>query len=70
MKAAQFWVEIVCWKCSNHCYGQWVTGGRIPIKVFRQEAKDRKWRETTSGEFECPPCTKEWMKELGLEVQP
>ncbi len=66
MNAAHIWCEIICWQCNAQCYGRWVFGSSIPVSEFRLEAKERKWRETTGGEFECPACTKKMLTELGL----
>lgn len=56
MDATQLWVEIICSECNTFCFGRWVSGSKIPVREFQQEAKDRKWRQRTSGEFTCPPC--------------
>lgn len=66
MQPTATWVEIICSECATHCWGRWVFGSHIPVREFQQEAKDRKWRQRTDGEFTCPACDAKMLKELGV----
>lgn len=63
MKAAIFWIEIVCHDCSAIGPCQWFSK-RPPIRELIKEAVSRGWRLRTDGQFECQDCTRNALAEL------
>jgi hypothetical protein len=63
-KGARMWVEIVCHCCAVTGPGQFVRGGKVPIRQMTAEAHRMGWRQLTGGEYECGKCTREALKRL------
>jgi len=62
MGTSRMWVEIVCHECAVTGPGQFVRGGKIPVREMTGEALRLDWRRLTGGEFECPKCKRETIR--------
>lgn len=62
--SAKLWVEIVCHDCARTGPGRFVYGNRIPVREMTAEALRDDWRQRTSGDYECPVCTKNHLKRV------
>ena len=63
MKAALFWIEVVCEFCATTDCGQFVRS-RIPVRDLTQDAYKSGWSLSTQGEWRCPKCTKQMIDEI------
>lgn len=63
-KRSEMWAEIVCDECATSGPGQFVRGGRIPVREMTREAERLGWRQRTSGKYECPACKRAFLKRL------
>lgn len=63
--SAKMWVEIVCHDCARVANnGRFVRGGRIPVREMTKGVVKDGWRQRTSGDYECPACTKAGLARL------